>query len=131
MSNTKESIRTPMARARALGSAKHGTQHFWGERVTGVALIPLTFIFVGALVFLHGKDHATVLHWIANPLIAIPFILVIATAAYHMKLGMQVIIEDYVHGDLIKFASLMANSFFSYIVGAAGVFAVLKIAFGG
>ena len=131
MSNTKESIRTPMARARALGSAKHGTQHFWGERVTGVALIPLTFIFVGALVFLHGKDHATVLHWIGNPLIAIPFVLVIATAAHHMKLGMQVIIEDYVHQEFTKIALLMLNTFFAILIGGLCLFALLKIAFVG
>ena len=131
MSNTKESIRTPMARARALGSAKHGTQHFWGERVTGVALIPLTFIFVGALVFLHGKDHATVLHWIGNPLIAIPFVLVIATAAHHMKLGMQVIIEDYIHSEIPKLALLMLNVFFAILIGGLCLFALLKIAFVG
>jgi succinate dehydrogenase / fumarate reductase membrane anchor subunit len=131
MSGSKTSIRTPMARARGLGSAKRGTEHFWAERVTGVALIPLTFVLAFALALLAGKDHATVVQWIANPLLAIPLVLVIATGVHHMKIGMQVILEDYVHSEPIKFAALMLNTFFSYAVGATGAFAVLKIAFGG
>ncbi|KAA5602437.1 succinate dehydrogenase, hydrophobic membrane anchor protein [Blastochloris sulfoviridis] len=131
MSGSNSSIRTPMARARGFGSAKRGTEHFWAERVTGVALIPLTFVLVGVLVFLAGKDHASVLQWLANPLLAIPLVLAIATGTHHMKIGMQVIIEDYVHSEPIKFGALMANTFFSYALGATGAFAVLKIAFGG
>ena len=130
MSTGKHSIRTPLAHARGFGSAKSGTEHFWASRITAVALIPLTCIFVGALVLLNGASHATVIASIGHPLIAVPFLLFIVTGAYHMKIGMQVILEDYVHSEPIKIAALMLNTFFSYVIGAAGTFAVLKIAFG-
>ena len=130
MSANKHSIRTPLAHARGFGSAKSGTEHFWAERITGVALIPLTLIFVGTLVCLNGESHATVVNGIGHPLVAVPVLLFIVTGAYHMKIGMQVIIEDYIQCEPIKIATLMLNTFFSYVIGAAGVFAVLKIAFG-
>ncbi len=127
------SLRTPLGRVRGLGSAKEGTEHWWAQRLTAVALVPLTFLFV-ALVFAFvalGDDHAKAAALMGNPLVAIVMLLFIVAGIYHMKLGMQVVIEDYVHHEAVKTVSLIALSLFSFAVGAACVFAVLKLAFGG
>lgn len=123
-------LRTPLKIARALGSAKEGTDQFWRQRVTSVAGLILVPLFVALIVYLQGADHATVKRTIANPLVALALILFVVNAVVHMRIGMQVIIEDYVHGGS-KYLLLMFNTFFAIAAGAACVFAVLKLSFGG
>ena len=128
--HTRDSLRTPLGRVRHLGSAKSGTRHFWHQRLTAVALVPLTIAFVLIVIGLHGRNHAAVVQILGSTFVAIALLLVILTSVYHMWLGMQVIIEDYVHDELAKLAALMGNTFFSFAVGLSAVFAILKLAFG-
>lgn len=124
-------MRTPLKNVRYLGSAKEGTDHFWNQRVTGAANALLTVFGIGLALSLVGADHATVKTTLANPLVAVPLLLFIVSAAIHMRLGMQVIVEDYVHAEFAKIAILIASTFFAIAVAASGVFSILKIAFGG
>ena len=124
------SFRTPLKNARQLGSAKEGADHFWKQRVTGVANLVLAVFLVWLRVSLAGADHATVAATLARPEIALPLILLIVSGAIHMRLGMQVIIEDYVHGEGAKIALLMLNTFFAVTVGATSILGVLKLFFG-
>jgi succinate dehydrogenase / fumarate reductase membrane anchor subunit len=123
-------IRTPIARVRGLGSARSGTKHFWQERVTSVAGIPLTIAFFVIVASVLGRNHAAVVQILGSPLVAILMLLFIFNSAYHMWLGMQVVIEDYVHDDLRKLACLMTNTFFCAVVALASTYAILKLSFG-
>lgn len=123
-------LRTPLSRVRGLGSARSGAEHFWRQRVTAIANIPLVILFVIVLIANLGGDHASVAASIGSPPVAIVFLLVICSAVYHMYLGMQVIIEDYVHGEGTKIACILGNIFFSSVIGLAATFAVLKLSFG-
>lgn len=128
--HTTPSLRTPMARVRHLGSAHKGTGHFWHQRLTSVANVLLTIAAVIIILSLLGRNHAAVVQILGSMPVAIIMLLFIVSSVYHMWLGMQVIIEDYVHDEVLKFATLMANTFFSVAVGLAGVFAILKLSFG-
>lgn len=122
---------TPLKRVRGLGSARSGTDHFWHQRLTALANVPLTIFFIILVISMAGEDYQTVLERLSSPVVAILFVLTIASMAYHMRLGMQIIIEDYVHGEPQRVLLLIANTFFSLIVAFASIFAILKISFGG
>jgi succinate dehydrogenase / fumarate reductase, membrane anchor subunit len=124
------SLRTPLKKVRYLGSAKEGADHFWKQRVTAVSNLVLAIVAVGIVVSLKGADHATVAAALKNPFVALPLILLVLSAVIHMRLGMQVIIEDYVHGEAAKLSLLILNTFFAVAVGAASMLAVLKLFFG-
>jgi succinate dehydrogenase / fumarate reductase membrane anchor subunit len=124
------SMRTPLGRVRGLGSAGTGTDHFWAQRVTSVAGIPLTMGFIVIVATLVGRNHAATVQILGSPIVALTMILFIATAVYHMWIGMQVIIEDYVNDPLLKAIIAMLNTFFSCVVALASIFAVLKMSFG-
>jgi succinate dehydrogenase / fumarate reductase membrane anchor subunit len=125
------SLRTPLKNVRHLGSAKEGADHFWKQRVTGVANLFFAIFLIALIVKLAGADHATVKTTLANPLYGLPLILMALSAAIHMRLGMQVIIEDYIHGEGLKIVLLILNTFFAIAVAASAIFAVLKLSFGG
>lgn len=122
---------TPLKRARGLGSAHEGPGHFVKQRVTAAANAILLAFAVGLLAQLAGTDLATVKATLAHPVVAIALVALIASVAVHMRIGMQVIIEDYVHGEGVKMLLLLANTFFSFGVAAISIFAVLKLSFGG
>ena len=130
MTDRTPDMRTPLGRVRYLGSARSGTRHFWHQRLTSVANVPLTIVFVLIVVGLLGRNHAAVVQILGSTFVAIALLLFVLSSVYHMWLGMQVIIEDYVHDELLKIGTLMANTFFSFVVGLAAVFAILKLAFG-
>ena len=123
-------MRTPMRRVRGLGAARSGTGHFWHQRVTSVAGIPLTIGLLLIITSLLGRSHAAVVQILGSPIVAIIMLLFIINAAYHMWIGMQEIIVDYVHEDKLKLVTLMGNTFFCFAVGLASVFAILKLSFG-
>jgi succinate dehydrogenase / fumarate reductase membrane anchor subunit len=123
-------IRTPLARVRGHGAAKSGTGHFWRQRVTAVANIPLTIAVVIILITLLGRNQAAVAQILGSPGIAIIMLLFIASITTHMRIGMAAIIEDYVHDDNAKLTLLMANTFFTIGVGLAAAFGILKLSFG-
>jgi succinate dehydrogenase / fumarate reductase membrane anchor subunit len=124
------SQRTPLARVRGLGSAKEGTDHFWTQRLTAVSNLVLVCFLIWLLVQLAGADYVTVKHTLARPQNAIPLLLLVLSGVVHMRLGMQTIIEDYVHSEGRKVVALMLNSFFAILVGLTSAFAVLKLSFG-
>lgn len=123
-------MRPPLARARGLGSARAGTTTFWHQRVTAVAGIPLTTAFIVIVLSLLGRNHAATVQILGSPLVAIPMLLFIIAIVYHMWIGMQEVILDYVHGETVRYAALLANTFFCCAAGLASAFAILKLSFG-
>ena len=123
-------MRTPLKNVRRLGSAKEGADHFWKQRVTAIANLVLIAFLLWLIASLIGAEHAVVRRTLSSALVAIPLALFIVSMAMHMRLGMQTIIEDYVRGEGCKVALLLLNTFFATVVGAAGLFAVLKLSFG-
>jgi succinate dehydrogenase / fumarate reductase membrane anchor subunit len=124
-------MRTPLSKVRGSGSAKEGTEHFWMQRVTAVANIPLVLVGLGLIISLIGADHAQVVATLSSPAAAIFLGLFSISVLVHMRLGMQVVIEDYIHGEFNKIALVMLNSFFVIATGALIVFSIFKLAFGG
>ena len=126
----QNSIRTPLARAKGLGAAGAGTDHFWHHRITAVSNILLVFPFVVIVALVAGASYAEAVAIVSHPLVAILLALFVVSIAIHMRLGMQIVIEDYVHGKGAKIAALIANTFFAVAIAAAGLFAILKVGFG-
>ncbi len=130
MSNGSKSIRTPIARVRGLGSAHSGTTDFWRQRLTALALLLLFIPVVLIILTLLGRNHAAAAQILGSPLIAIIMMLFIVASCWHMKIGMQVVIEDYVHDEKLKLLSVIANNFFSIAVGLASIYAIIKLSSG-
>ena len=124
-------LRTPLARARGLGSAREGVKHWWAQRLTAIALIPLVVWFAISLVMLSGADYDIARAWIGSPLVMVLLILTIVIGLHHGQLGLQVVIEDYVHGAGWKLALIVAVRFVAVIFGLAATVAILRIGFGG
>ena len=124
-------LRTPLSRARGLGSAKEGVHHFWAQRITAVALIPLVVWFAISLIMMSGADYAVVRAWIGSPAVMVLLTLTIVIGLHHGQLGMQVVIEDYVHNDGMKLALIVLMRFIAVLFGLAAIVAILRIGFGG
>jgi succinate dehydrogenase / fumarate reductase, membrane anchor subunit len=123
-------LRSPLGRVLGMGAAKEGVHHWWHQRLTSIALVPLSIWFVISLLALPGYDHATLAAWMSHGVTALLLALFVLVAAWHSQLGVQVVIEDYVHGPGSKTLLLVLSSFVHVLLGAAGVLAVLKVAFG-
>lgn len=124
-------LRSPLNRARGLGSAKSGVHHFWMQRLTAVALIPLVIWFAVSLVMLSGADYGMARAWLGSPFVMVLIILTICVGLYHGQLGMQVVIEDYVHNEGVKLALIVAIKFIAVFFGLAAIVASMRIGFGG
>ncbi len=125
---TRTTLRSGLSRVRGLGSAKEGVNHWWVQRMTAVALVPLTLWFVASLITLTGADHATVSAWIARPLNTVLLLSLLAATFWHASLGLQVVIEDYIHQERMKLAALLAVKAALVIAGLSGMLAVLRVA---
>jgi succinate dehydrogenase / fumarate reductase membrane anchor subunit len=120
--------RTPLGRAKGLGSAKSGLHHWWAERVTSVALIPLTLWFVFSVLALAGHSQADVAHWAGQPLVAVLLIAFIIASFHHAQLGLQVVLEDYLHDEGQRLIWMMAMKAIVWLLGLAALLSVLKLA---
>ena len=125
------SLRTPLAHVRGLGSAKDGTHHFWIQRLTAVALVPLTFLCALGFMSLGSGDYESARAFIAHPLIAVLMVVSVAVLFHHGQLGLQVVIEDYIHVEWMKLVALMAVKFAAVVFALIGILAVIRIAVGG
>jgi succinate dehydrogenase / fumarate reductase membrane anchor subunit len=124
-------LRTPLSRALGLGSAKEGVGHWWLERVSAVALVPLGLWFCASLIAVAGSDRAALVLWMKGPIAAILMILTLIATFYHGALGLQVVIDDYAPGEGSRVALTAATKLLAFLFAVAGIFAVLKLAFGG
>ena len=128
--DTRVSMRTPLARAKGLGAAGHGVEHWWLHRVTAVSNIPLVVSFVAIVATLAGRPHADALRIVSHPVVAILLSLMMISITNHMRLGMALPIEDYVHQKGYKLAALIANNFFAAVIAVVCLYSILKISFG-
>ena len=127
----ENTVQSDLARAKGLGSAKEGTDHWLAQRLTAVALLPLVIWLVYSILKLQGADYAAFTTWLAHPIHAILMILLIIATAYHAKLGVQVIVEDYIHNEGFKMVKLIGQKLFFFALAVACVFSILKISFAG
>src|SRR3712207_9453493 len=128
--DTRVDLRTPLARVKGLGAAGHGVEHWWLHRMTAVSNVPLIIAFVVIVAGLAGHSHAEALAIVSNPLVAILLVLCFISVTNHMRLGLQIVIEDYVHDKGWKIAALIANNFYAVIVAVACLYAILKVSLG-
>jgi succinate dehydrogenase / fumarate reductase membrane anchor subunit len=130
MSAYPSNMRTPLGRVRGHGSSKSGTDDFIRQRLTAIANVPLTIGAILIVLSLLGSNHAAVKTTLGLPLVAIVMLLFVISVFYHMRIGMQTIIEDYVHDERAKYALLILNTFYTFAAGFAAVYAILKLSFG-
>jgi len=123
-------MRTPMSHVRRLGAAKSGTGDFWRQRLTAVAMVLLIVPMIVIVMMLLGRNQAAAAQILGSPLIAILLLLFVIASCWHMKIGVQVVIEDYVHSEHLKLALIMANTFFSVAVALAAIYAIFKLSSG-
>ena len=128
---TARSMRSPVGRARGLGSAHEGLGHWISVRITGIALVPLTLWFVAAVIGHIGADRATIVHWVAHPFNAIALLLLILATFRHMAGGLEEVVIDYVHHEGARLTALLAIRFAAAVLAVAALYAVLKMSFGG
>jgi len=124
------SMRTPLGRVRALGPSHSGTSDFWRQRLTAVAMVLLILPVIVVVMMLLGRNQAGAAQILGSPLVAIIMLLFIVASVWHMKIGMQVVIEDYVQSETLKLAAVMANNFFSVAVALASIYAIFKLSSG-
>jgi succinate dehydrogenase / fumarate reductase membrane anchor subunit len=125
-----KSMRTPLARVRALGASHSGTAEFWRQRLTAVAMTLLVIPVIVVVMMLLSRNQAGAAQILSSPAVAIILLLFIVASAWHMKIGMQVVIEDYVHNEKLKLVAIMANLFFSIAVALVSIYTILKLSFG-
>jgi succinate dehydrogenase / fumarate reductase membrane anchor subunit len=125
------SMRTPLSRVLFLGAAHEGTTHFWRQRLTGASNAILVIASIILMLTVIGRPYAEVVAILSSPLAALILVLLFVSVAIHMRIGMQVIVEDYVHSEVLKLLALVASTFFTIAVAATAIFAVLKLALGG
>ena len=123
-------MRSPLGRAMGLGSAKEGVEHWWVQRITAIALVPLALWFVAAIIALVGADVDAVQDWVGRPLPAILLVLLLIATFYHAFLGLQVVIEDYIHAELAKLGLIILVRLLCFALAVAGIFAVLSMSLG-
>lgn len=128
--HSKSSLRTPLARVRALGSSHSGTTDFWRQRLSAVAMVLLMIPAIIIVMMLLGRNQAGAAQILGSPIVAIIMILFIVASIWHMKIGMQIVIEDYIHGEKLKLVAVIANTFFCAAVALASIYAILKLSSG-
>jgi succinate dehydrogenase / fumarate reductase, membrane anchor subunit len=128
MTPMRSPMRSPLGRAIGLGSAKEGVAHWWAQRVTALALVPLTLWLVIAVIGLVGADHAAFVAWVRSPMPAVLLILLLVATFYHTALGLQVVIEDYVHGEAMRLGSMIVMRLLCIVFAVRGILAVLQMA---
>ena len=128
--DTTRTMRTPLARAKGLGAAGHGAEHWWLHRMTAVSNIPLVIAFVIIIASLAGTTYQGAISIVSHPFVAIVLILAVISVTNHMRLGMQIIIEDYVHEKGWKLAALIANNFYAVVIAVACLYGIVKVGLG-
>jgi succinate dehydrogenase / fumarate reductase membrane anchor subunit len=128
--DTRVSMRTPLARVKGLGASGHGVEHWWLHRMTAVSNVPLIVVFVIIVASLAGRGHHDAITLVSHPVVAILLVLCFISVTNHMRLGLQIVIEDYVHDKGLKITALIANNFFAALIAVVCLFSVLKISFG-
>lgn len=128
--DTRVSMRTPLARAKGLGAAHHGVGHWWLHRMTAVSNVPLVIAFVIIVASLSGRSWDDTVRIVSHPLVAILLVLAIVSVTNHMRLGMQIIMDDYIHDRGWKLVAVVANNFYAVVIAVACLWAILKISFG-